>query len=60
MRTGDVLEDGALILCCDHNIYCFVHTRAYEMLDLMKEGNHAPTYEVFLDLVQASSRDPDW
>ena len=30
------------------------------MLELMKKDRHAPTYEVFLDLVQASAKDPDW
>ena len=30
------------------------------MLDVMKRNNHMPTYEVFLDLVQASAKDPDW
>ncbi|KAJ7389899.1 testis- and ovary-specific PAZ domain-containing protein 1 [Desmophyllum pertusum] len=36
------------------------YIRAYEMLDVMKRNNHMPTYEVFLDLVQASAKDPDW
>ena len=30
------------------------------MLDVMKKNGHLPTYEVFLDLVQASAKDPDW
>jgi len=30
------------------------------MLDVMKKDGHAPTYEVFLDLVKASEKDPDW
>ncbi|XP_029209578.2 uncharacterized protein LOC114973339 isoform X2 [Acropora millepora] len=36
------------------------YIRAYEMLDVMKKNGHLPTYEVFLDLVQASAKDPDW
>ncbi|XP_078357548.1 uncharacterized protein LOC144642464 isoform X2 [Oculina patagonica] len=36
------------------------YIRAYEMLDVMKRNNHKPTYEVFLDLVQASAKDPHW
>lgn len=30
------------------------------MLDVMKKNNHMPTYEVFLDLIQASAKDPEW
>ena len=30
------------------------------MLDVMKRNNHMPTYEVFLDLIQASAKDPEW
>ncbi|XP_022802629.1 uncharacterized protein LOC111340108 isoform X3 [Stylophora pistillata] len=36
------------------------YIRAYEMLDVMKRSNHMPTYEVFLDLIQASAKDPEW
>lgn len=30
------------------------------MLDVMKRNNHMPTYEVFLVLIQASTKDPEW
>ena len=30
------------------------------MLEVMKKDSHAPTYDVFLDLVQASAKDPEW
>ncbi|XP_068746754.1 uncharacterized protein [Montipora capricornis] len=35
------------------------YIRAGEMLQVMKKNGHAPTYEVFLDLVDAAEKDPD-
>ena len=34
--------------------------RAYEMLEVMKKSGFAPTYDMFLNLVQGSEKDPDW